>query len=320
VVAINADSRKVTLKRGELQYDRLVIAPGIDFIYDDLPMLLSADAQKAVPHAWKAGWQTVNLRQQLEAMPDGGVFVMNVPKAPYRCPPGPYERAAQVAFYFKQHKPTSKVIVLDANGEITSKKGLFTKVFNETYAGLIDYRPNSLVTEVDVAAKTVKTEFESIKADVLNIIPPQRAGKPVQAVQVVGQKIALNNMDQRWCEVDFLTYESKLVRDVHVVGDAISAALPKSAHMANNQAKICANAIVQLLAGHAPDPAPVFANTCYSYISDRSAMHVAHVYRYDADKKIMVAAEGGGVSSKPSELEGGFATAWAHNIWADTLT
>jgi sulfide dehydrogenase [flavocytochrome c] flavoprotein subunit len=120
--------------------------------------------------------------------------------------------------------------------------------------------------------------------------------------------------------VDFLTYESKVARDVHIIGDAISAALPKSAHMASNQAKICANAIVQLLAGHAPDPAPVFANTCYSYISDRSAMHVAHVYRYDADKKIMVAAEGGGVSSKPSELEGGFATAWAHNIWADTLT
>jgi sulfide dehydrogenase [flavocytochrome c] flavoprotein subunit len=320
VLSIDADKKKVTLSHGELQYDRLVIAPGIDFIYDGLPMLQSAAAQKLVPHAWKAGWQTVNLRQQLEAMPDGGVFVMNVPKAPYRCPPGPYERAAQVAFYFKQHKPKSKVIVLDANGEITSKKGLFTKVFNETYAGLIDYRPNSLITEVDLNSKTVKTEFESVKADVLNVIPPQRAGKPVQAVQVSGQKIALNNVDQRWCEIDFLTYESKLARDVHVIGDAISAALPKSAHMATNQAKICANAIVQLLAGNTPDPTPVFANTCYSYISDHSAMHVAHVYRYDPDKKVMVAAEGGGVSAKPSELEGSYAAAWAQNIWADTLT
>lgn len=320
VVAINADKKKVTLVCGELTYDRLVIAPGIDFIYDQLPMLQSLEAQQQVPHAWKAGWQTVNLRQQLEAMPDGGVFVMNVPKAPYRCPPGPYERAAQVAFYFKQHKPKSKVIVLDANGEITSKKGLFTKVFNETYAGLIDYRPNSTVTDVDVAGKTVKTEFETVKAEVLNIIPPQRAGKPAQAVEAGGQKIALNNVDQHWCEIDFLTYESKLARDVHVIGDAISAALPKSAHMATNQAKICANAIVQLLAGKGPDPAPVFANTCYSYISDHSAMHVAHVYRYDADKKIMVAAEGGGVSAKPSELEDSYATAWAHNIWTDTLT
>jgi sulfide dehydrogenase [flavocytochrome c] flavoprotein subunit len=320
VIAIDASTKKVTLQRGELSYDRLVIAPGIDFIYDDLPILQSAEAQSQVPHAWKAGWQTVNLRQQLEAMPDGGVFVMNVPKAPYRCPPGPYERAAQVAYYFKRHKPKSKVIVLDANGEMTSKKGLFTKVFNETYAGLVDYRPNSVITEVDVNSKTVKTEFESVKADVLNIIPPQRAGKPAQMVKIAHQKTGLNNIDQRWCEIDFLTYESKLARDIHVIGDAISAALPKSAHMATNQAKICANAIVQLMAGNAPDPAPVFANTCYSYVSDASAMHVAHVYRYDQDKKIMVAAEGGGVSLKPSEQEGQYARAWAQNIWADTLT
>lgn len=320
VMAIDASAKKITLQRAELSYDRLVIAPGIDFIYDDLPMLQSAEAQQQVPHAWKAGWQTVNLRQQLEAMPDGGVFVMNVPKAPYRCPPGPYERAAQVAFYFKQHKPKSKVIVLDANAEMTSKKGLFTKVFDETYAGLIDYRPNSVITEVDVIGKTVKTEFDSVQADVLNIIPPQRAGKPAQMVKIDQQKTGLNNIDQRWCEIDFLTYESKLVHDIHVIGDAISAAMPKSAHMASNQAKICANAIVHLMAGNAPDPAPVFANTCYSYISNASAMHVAHVYRYDAEKKIMVAAEGGGTSLKPSEQEGQYAAAWAQNIWADTLT
>ena len=319
VIGIDAVAKKVTLQRGELSYDRLIIAPGIDFIYSELPMLQSADAQKLVPHAWKAGWQTVNLRQQLEAMPNGGVFVMSVPKAPYRCPPGPYERAAQVAFYFKQHKPKSKVIVLDANGEITSKKGLFTKVFNETYAGLIDYRPNSSIVEVDVTNKIVKTEFEQVKADVLNIIPAQRAGKPAQMVKLGDQAIGLNNIDQRWCEVEFLSYESKVARDIHVIGDAISAALPKSAHMATNQAKICANAIVQLMSGNAPDPTPVFANTCYSYISDRSAMHVAHVYRYDATKG-MVAAEGGGVSLQPSELEGKYAAAWAQNIWADTLT
>ncbi|PPC95026.1 MAG: flavocytochrome C [Methylotenera sp.] len=320
VIAIDASNKKVTLQRGELNYDRLVIAPGIDFIYDDLHMLQSPEAQNQVPHAWKAGWQTVNLRQQLEAMPDGGVFVMNVPKAPYRCPPGPYERAAQVAYYFKQHKPKSKVIVLDANGEITSKKGLFTKVFNEVYTGLVDYRPNNTIVEVDITHKTVKTEFDSVKADVLNIIPPQRAGKPAQMVKIDQQKTGLNNIDQRWCEIDFLTYESKLARDIHVIGDAISAALPKSAHMATNQAKICANAIVQLMAGHAPDPAPVFANTCYSYVSNTSAIHVAHVYRYDLDKKVMVAAEGGGVSLKPSEQEGQYAAAWAQNIWADTLT
>lgn len=313
VTAIDITAQKIQMQRGEMKYDRLIIAPGIDFIYDTLPMLQSNEAQQQVPHAWKAGWQTVNLRKQLESMPDGGVFVMHVPAAPYRCPPGPYERASQVANYFKQHKPKSKVIVLDANAEITSKKGLFTKVFNETYAGIVDYRPNNVLTSVDVAAKTAKTEFETVKGDVLNIIPPQRAGKPAQMAQ-------LNNIDKRWCEVDFLTYESKLAQNVHVIGDAVSAALPKSAHMATNQAKICANAIVQLMAGHMPDASPVFANTCYSYVSDNAAMHVAHVYRYDAAKKIMVAAEGGGVSNAPSEIEGSYASAWAKNIWADVLT
>lgn len=313
VTAIDVTAQKIQMQRGEMHYDRLIIAPGIDFIYDTLPMLQSNEAQQQVPHAWKAGWQTVNLRKQLEAMPDGGVFVMNVPAAPYRCPPGPYERASQVAYYFKQHKPKSKVIVLDANAEITSKKGLFTKVFNETYAGIVDYRPNNILTAVDVVTKTVKTEFETVKADVLNIIPPQRAGKPAQMAQ-------LNNIDKRWCEVDFLTYESKLASNVHVIGDAVSAALPKSAHMATNQAKICANAIVQLMAGNVPDASPVFANTCYSYVSNNSAMHVAHVYRYDTAKKIMVAAEGGGVSNAPSELEGSYASAWAQNIWTDVLT
>lgn len=313
VTAIDVDAKKISMVRGELSYDRLIIAPGIDFIYDNLPMLQSAEAQKQVPHAWKAGWQTVNLRKQLEAMPNGGVFVMNVPSAPYRCPPGPYERASQAAYYFKNNKPKSKVIVLDANAEIISKKGLFNKVFNEMYAGLIDYRPNNALVTVDVASKTVTTEFEVVKADVLNIIPPQRAGKPAQMAQ-------LNNVDKRWCEVDFLTYESKLVSNVHVIGDAVSAALPKSAHMATNQAKVCANAIVQLMAGLAPDPMPVFANTCYSYVSDKSAMHVANVYRYDEMKRIMVSAEGGGVSAAPSEQEGAYAAAWATNIWSDVLT
>jgi NADPH-dependent 2,4-dienoyl-CoA reductase/sulfur reductase-like enzyme len=313
VIAIDADAKKISMLRGELGYDRLIIAPGIDFIYDHLPTLQSAEAQMQVPNAWKAGWQTVNLRQQLEAMPNGGVFVMNVPAAPYRCPPGPYERAAQVAYYFKNHKPKSKVIVLDANAEIVSKKGLFTQVFNEMYAGLVDYRPNHTLVSVDVGNRTVTTEFDSVRADVLNIIPPQRAGKPAQMLQ-------LNNIDKRWCEVDFLSYESKLAANVHVIGDSVSAALPKSAHMATNQAKICANAIVQLMVGADPDPAPVFANTCYSYVTDNSAMHVANVYRYDAVKKIMVSAEGGGVSAAPSEKEGVYASAWANNIWSDVLT
>ena len=313
VTAIDLSAKKVTMKRGEISYDRLIIAPGIDFMYDQLPNLASAEAQKTVPHAWKAGWQTVNLRKQLEAMPNGGVFVMNVPKAPYRCPPGPYERACQVASYLKTNKPKSKVIVLDANAEIVSKKGLFTKVFSEMYAGIIDYRPNTAVTDVNVATKTVVTDFDKVSADVLNIIPPQRAGKPAQMA-------GLNNIDKRWCEVDFLTYESKIAPNVHVIGDSVSAALPKSAHMATSQARVCASAIVELMQGRAPDSAPVFANTCYSYVNDKQAIHVANVYRYIEAKKIMVAADGGGVSKEPSDQEGDYAKAWAANIWSDVLT
>ena len=313
VTAIDASLKKITMLGGTLSYDRLIVAPGVDFNYQEWPMLASLDAQKQVPHAWKAGWQTVNLRQQLEAMVDGGVFVMNVPKAPYRCPPGPYERACQVASYFKQHKAKSKVVVLDANAEIISKKGLFAKVFNESYAGIIDYRPDNAISHINLATKTVSTEFDSIKADVLNFIPPQRAGK-------IAQVAGLTEKDYPWCDVNFLTYESKLVPDVHVLGDSVAAGLPKSAHMATNQAKVCASAIVQLMSGNLPDAAPVFANTCYSFINDHAAMHVANVYRFDAGKKMMVSAEGGGVSISPNEKEAGYAHAWANNIWADTLS
>lgn len=313
VTVIDPELRKIALSNGEtLTYDRLIVAPGIDFMLDKLPMLQGAAAQEAVPHAWKAGEQTVNLRRQLEAMPDGGAFVMTIPKAPYRCPPGPYERASQVAFYFKQHKPRAKVIVLDENPEIVSKKGLFTKTWAAMYPGLVDYRPNNAVIDVDVTTRIVKTEFETVRADVLNVIPPQRAGK-------VAQAIGAANIDRRWCEVDFVTYESRVVPGVHIIGDSVAAALPKSAHMATSQAKVCASAIVSLMAGEAPDPLPVFANTCYSFISDTMAMHVANVYRFDASKKIMVSAEGGGVSDRPSEQEGNYAQWWARNIWSDVL-
>lgn len=313
VTAVNVHAKTVKMTRGELAYDRLIIAPGVDFIYDELPMLQSAEAQVAVPHAWKAGWQTVNLRQQLEAMPDGGVFAMHIPKGPYRCPPGPYERASQVASYLKNYKPKSKVIVLDTNPDIVSKKGLFKAVFDRDYKNIIDYRPNQAVTSVDVASKIIETDFDSVKADVLNVIPPQRAGK-------VAQMAKLNNVDGRWCEVDFLTYESTLAPNVHVIGDAISAALPKSAHMASSQAKICANAVVQLMAGQQPDQQPVFSNTCYSYVNGEAAMHVANVYRFDETKKAMIKQKGGGLSKAPNAEEAEYARAWARNIWADTLT
>jgi sulfide dehydrogenase [flavocytochrome c] flavoprotein chain len=313
VTAINPDSKKVTMKRGEISYDRLIVAPGVDFNYEDFPQLASDNAQSEIPHAWKAGWQTVNLHQQLSAMRDGGVFVITIPKMPYRCPPGPYERACQVASYFKKYKPKSKIIILDANPDIVSKKGLFMKAWADEYTGMIDYRANNAIIDVDVASKTVTTDFETVKADVLNIIPPQRAGKPAQIAN-------LTEPDYPWCEVDFLSYESKRVPMVHVIGDSVAAGLPKSAHMATSQARVCASAIVELMHGRTPDPSPVFANTCYSFVDDKQAVHVANVYRYDAGKKIMVSADGGGVSAKPSLQEGQYANAWAVNIWSDVLT
>lgn len=311
VTAVDAENRNITLERGSLGYDKLLIAPGVDFNYTDLPAL--ADKQDQIPHAWKAGWQTLLLRQQLESMPDGGVFVMTIPKMPYKCPPGPYERACQVAFYFSQHKPKSKVIILDANPDIVSKKGLFLKAWQDLYPGMVDYRPNSAVLDVDPASRTVHTEFEQVQADVLNVIPPQQAGKPAFLANAV-------NIDQRWCQVDFLSYQSTTVSDVHIIGDAVSAPLPKSAHMATSQARVAAAAIIAILSGSSPDPAPVFANTCYSYVNDKMAMHVANVYRYDPDKKLMVPAEGGGVSEAPSLEEGTYARYWAENIWSDVLT
>jgi NADH dehydrogenase FAD-containing subunit len=313
VTAIDTVKKTVTMKRGAINYDRLIIAPGVDFNYAQLPQLLTEQAQTEIPHAWKAGWQTVNLRKQLEAMPDGGVFVMSIPKMPYRCPPGPYERACQVASYFKAHKPKSKIIILDANPDIVSKKGLFVKAWDSMYSGMIDYRPNSEIVKLDTSSKTISTDFETLKADVLNIIPPQLAGKPAQMA-------GLNNIDQRWCEVSFLNYESAVSPFVHVIGDSVSAGLPKSAHMATSQAKICAAAIIQMMNGQTPDPNPVFANTCYSYVNDKQAIHVANVYRYDSQKDMMISAEGGGVSTHSSNQEGAYANAWAHNIWADVLT
>ena len=301
----------------ELPYDRLVLAPGIDFMFDQVQGLGTPDAQAKILHAWKAGPQTVALRQQLEAMRDGGVYVISIPKAPYRCPPGPYERACQVAWYFKRAKPRSKVLILDGNEDVQSKKGLFMKAWNEEYKGIVEYRPNYVLTGVDAATLTARFEVqENVKADVLNVIPPQRAN------EIAGQAgvITANN---RWCEVDFLSFESVKVPKIHVLGDSIQIApgMPKSGHMANQHAKVAAAAILNALAGSPPNPTPAINNTCYSFITDKDVVHVCSVHQYDKEKKTLVTVPGsGGVSPAMSAMEGEFAFAWAKNIWADTLT
>jgi NADPH-dependent 2,4-dienoyl-CoA reductase/sulfur reductase-like enzyme len=315
--SIDAEKRVVKLASGgELPYDRLIVSPGIDFMWQNLPGMSKPGAQDKVLHAWKAGAQTVALRQQLEAMPDGGVFAMTIPLAPYRCPPGPYERACMVANYFKKAKPKSKVLILDANDDIQSKKGLFTKAWDEHYKGMIEYRPKHKLTDVDAATSTLKFEFnDDIKAAVLNVVPDMRAGD-------IAVKTGMATANNRWCEVDFLTFESKAVKNVHVLGDAIqiAPAMPKSGHMANQHGKTCAAAVVNLLMGQQPPQLPIYANTCYSFVTDEDVVHVASVHRYDAERKTMVTVPGsGGVSSAASELEGRYALAWARNIWADSL-
>ena len=315
VSAIDTTARSLRLASGgTLSYDRLVLSPGVDFMYDRVPGLESEDARSRVLHAWKAGAQTAALRKQLEEMADGGVYALTIPKAPYRCPPGPYERACLVANYFSRAKPKSKVLVLDANEEITSKKGLFTKAF-EKYAGILEYRPNSELREVDAGRRTAILDFESVKADVLNVVPPQRAGD-------IAASSGLKLVNGRWVDVDWLTFESLNTPGVHVIGDAIFPAptMPKSGHVANQQAKVAAAAILSLLAGEPPNPAPLLMNTCYSFVDSKNVIHVSSVHRYDVATKTVLPVPGaGGVSVAANELEGVYAQAWARNIWADML-
>jgi sulfide dehydrogenase [flavocytochrome c] flavoprotein chain len=314
VIAIDAAGRKVRLAGGgELPYDRLVLSPGIDFMSDQVGGLQPALDSGRVVHGWKAGPQTVALRRQIEAMADGGVFALSIPKVPYRCPPGPYERACMVASYLKVAKPKSKLLVLDANPEIQSKKALFEKAFKDHYAGLLEYRPNSELKEI--SGNVAKLEFEDVKADVLNVIPPQRAGDLARTAGLV-------NMNSRWVGVNWLTMESTAVAGIHVLGDATFPAplMPKSGHLANQQAKVAAAAIIQLLKGEPVNPTPVVMNTCYSFVTARDAVHVASVHQFDAAEKTFKTVPGsGGVSAAANQIEGRYALSWAENIWADML-
>jgi sulfite dehydrogenase len=314
VTAIDGAGRKVRLAGGgEIAYDRLIVSPGVDFMLEQVGGLQAALDSGRVTHSWKAGPQTVALRRQLEAMPDGGVFAMSIPRVPYRCPPGPYERACMVASYLKTAKPKSKVLVLDANPEIQSKKALFERAFQQHYAGIIEYRANAELREV--AGNVAKLEFEDVRADVLNVIPPQRAGD-------LARMAGLVNVNNRWAGVDWLTLESTAVKGVHVLGDATfsAPAMPKSGHMANQHAKVAAAAIIQLLKGEAVNPTPVVMNTCYSFVTARDVVHVASVHQYDDKDKTFKAVPGsGGVSAAANQLEGRYALSWADNIWADML-
>ena len=314
VTAIDAAAKKLKLAGGaELAYDRLILSPGVDFMTEGTPGLQAALDSGRVLHSWKAGPQTVALRQQLEAMPDGGVFALSIPKVPYRCPPGPYERACMVASYLKQYKPKSKVLVLDANPEVQSKKALFEKAFKDHYSGILEYRANNELKEV--VGTTARLEFDDVKADVLNVIPPQRAGD-------IARSAGLLNMNNRWVGVNWLTMESTAAPGIHVLGDATfsAPAMPKSGHMANQHAKVAAAAIIELLQGKPVNATPVVMNTCYSFVTAKDVVHVASVHQYDEKDKTFKAVPGsGGVSAAANQIEGRYALSWADNIWNDML-
>jgi len=311
VTAIDAAKRSVRLASGaDLGYERLVVSPGVDFLFNEVEGYSAAMQAGAVLHAWKAGEQTTALRRQLESMADGGVYILSIPTAPYRCPPGPYERVSMVAAYFKQAKPRAKVLVLDANPDVTSKGPLFKRAWEELYKGIVEYRGNAKVIAVERGA--VRTDFDSIRGDVLNVVPPHRAAE-------IAAKSGLITSNNRWCDVDWRTMESKAVKGVHVLGDATLSAsgMPKSGSMANNHAKIAAAAIVELLNGRTPQPVKII-NTCYSFVAEKEAIRVSSVHEWDGST-LQPVKGAGGVSAARSEAEATYAWSWARTIWADSL-
>jgi sulfide dehydrogenase [flavocytochrome c] flavoprotein chain len=319
VTAVDTGKRTVTTAGGKtFAYDRLVLAAGIELMFDKVQGY-DAAAQQVIKHAWKAGpEQTGVLRRQLQAMPDGGVFVMSIPMPPYRCPPAPYERVSLVANYFKKAKPRAKIILLDGNPDIASKKALFLAAWKQHYGygtdhSMIDYRPSNLVSSVDAKAMKISTEFDDVKGDVINLVPPMRAAA------LTGQIGARTGDNGSWCPVDYPTMASTDLPNVHILGDSILSNLSKAAALANNTGKLCAYALVETYNGRQPDPVPVVTSTCYSASTDRTAFHVATVFRYNPAEKSMEVQHGSGVSKQESEQEFTYMRGWAKNIWADTL-
>jgi sulfide dehydrogenase [flavocytochrome c] flavoprotein chain len=320
---VDTSAKTVTLAGGAtIGYDKLIVSPGIDMNFGAIEGLAAASQAGQILQAWKAGPETVALRKQLEAMPDGGTYAIVIPEAPYRCPPGPYERACQVAWYFQQSKPKSKVLILDANPDVTSKAGLFKAVWANQYKGLVEYRGNHKATAVDAKTNTVKFEVQDdVKAGVLNVLPPMRAGS------IALQTGLANQANNRWCGIDYVTFESTAAKDVHVLGDSIQIApgMPKSGHMANSHAKVAAAAIVARLSGWEVNPAPMLTNTCYSFVDDKRVVHVASVHRigqFDGRTTFVTVPGSGGLTDAATgatELEGVYAMNWARNIWNDTL-
>ena len=307
---IDGDGKKVELSSGtSLTYDRLIVAPGISF--NPVPGL---DFNK-VPHAWQSGDQLLLLKQQLDAMPAGGTFVMTIPPAPYRCPPGPYERAALIADYLKTNKPGSKVIVLDANPDIIVEKETFSHAFEVTYAGIVEYHKSVKLEAVDSDKRIAITDAGDFEADVLNVIPVHSAGKIITSAGLTE-----GNPSGRWANVSPLSYESTVIPNIHVIGDSQGTGQPKAGHIANAEAKVCADAVIRMLAGNQPYAAPMTNSACYSPLSTNTASWLTGVFGYDVatDSMKIVAGSGGASQGVSSENYRDMFT-WANSLFADTF-
>lgn len=317
VTAIDPERKTVVLAGGaRLHYDKLVLSPGIEAITAPIEGLSDAHESGRIVFAWSGGEETLTLQRQLAAMPDGGVFAITIPESPYRCPPAPYERASLVAAYLQAHKPRSKVLVLDANQDVTAMGPLFKRAWRELYGDMLEYRNHYGLVGADGATLRLRFDVqEDVHADVINVLPPVRAAR-------LAVDAGLANVNGRWCEVDFLNFESRVAQDVHVLGDSIQAGpmMPKSGFMANAHAKVAASAIVAELQGEAVNPQPMLVNACYAFVSATLAMHAASVYRFVAEQRRFEQIPAtGGASAAWTELEARYALSWARNIWADML-
>jgi len=318
VTRIDPEQQQAHLPSGEkLSYDRLVLSPGVAFQFDDYSNISDKKNGTGIVHAMQAGPQTLQLKKSIENMHDGGVFAITIPMAPYRCPPSPYERACQVGIYFKKYQPKSKILILDANPDVTSKSQLFKKVWANYFPQMIEYRNNHTLMDVDPSDQRLLFEVQDdIKADVLNVIPPMRAGD-------IAHQSGLTNINKRWCEINFLTFESTVTHKIHILGDATQGGdlMPKSAQIAYGQGKACAQAITQLLFNNDPNLQPHYNNLCYSFMTETTAAHIQTDHLYDANLKTMKVIQGSQeLSIIPTEDEYAKGLLWAKDMWKDILS
>lgn len=315
VQSIDPVTKKVFLRQGHIiDYERLILAPGIDF--ETIPMSGTSINMGKIVHAWKAGTQTTSLRDQVNAMTKNDTFIMTIPPKPYRCPPGPYERACVVADFLKRKKGGGKVIILDANSGIQAEPINFGNAFNNTHKTVITYVPNALVSSIDADTGTVKTNLGDFKGKVINAIPQHKAG-----ALITQSKLGLANANGgKWAGVDVLTYESTAVKDIHIIGDAASTTQPKAGHIANAEAKVCVDAVLQLMKNEPVNPSPITNSACFTPITKDTASWLSVVFRYDPVTKTMVAT-GNGVTESLSANQDNFdeMLKWFSNLMSDTF-